>query len=84
MTKTKIAAAALAVLTIATASVATSSQALAWKAGPAIGLGIVAGAAIGAAAASNYYYDGPYYRCRYVERVDRWGNIRTIKVCDGY
>jgi hypothetical protein len=35
------------------------------------------------AAASNSYYDAPGYReCRYVDRLDRWGNIRTIKVCD--
>ena len=42
-----------------------------------------AGTLIGAAAASNSYYVAPSYReCRYVERVDRWGNLRVIKVCD--
>jgi hypothetical protein len=25
----------------------------------------------------------PGYRdCRYVERYDRWGNLRTVKICD--
>ena len=38
------------------------------------------------AAASGAYASPVYgYReCRYVERYDRWGNIRLIKVCDVY
>jgi hypothetical protein len=33
---------------------------------------------------SSGAYAGPVYGCRYVERHDRWGNIRLIKVCDVY
>jgi len=47
-----------------------------------VGAGIVAGTLIGAAAASNAYYDDTAYACRYVGRYDRWGNLRTVKVCD--
>ena len=51
--------------------------------GWAVGAGFAAGTLIGAAAASNSYYVAPGYReCRYVDRLDRWGNLRTIKVCD--
>jgi hypothetical protein len=47
------------------------------------GLGIATGLLVGAAVASNSYYYAPGYRdCRYVERYDRWGNLRTIRVCD--
>jgi hypothetical protein len=38
---------------------------------------------IGAAVASGAYAS-PVYSCRYIERYDRWGNIRLIKVCDAY
>jgi len=42
---------------------------------------------IGAAAASSYagpVYVSPDYRdCRLVERYDRWGNVRIVRVC-GY
>ena len=85
MTKLKTAAIAL---TFAAALAATSGQAQAgWHGGgAALGLGIVAGAAIGAAAASSAYGPGyePAYRCRYIERMDRWGNLRTMKVCEAY
>jgi len=52
------------------------------------GIGIAAGALIGAAAATNAYggpvYVAPAYReCRLVERYDRWGNLRVVQVC-GY
>ena len=48
-----------------------------------IGAGFVVGTLIGAAAASsNAYYDEPLTPCRYVGRYDRWGNFRTVKVCD--
>ena len=46
-----------------------------------LGAGFVAGTLIGAAASSNYYY-APGYGCRYVGAYDRWGNLRTVKVCD--
>ena len=87
MTKSKTIASALAALTLATTFTAIGGQA---QAGPhfghhgwGIGAGIVAGTLIGAAAASsNAYYDDTAYSCRYVGRYDRWGNLRTVKVCD--
>jgi len=42
-------------------------------------------ALVGIAASSAYaspVIDPGYRECRYVERFDRWGNVRTIKVCD--
>ena len=80
MTKSGTFAAALAALTLATAFAATSGQAQAhshW--GRGLGIGIAAGALIGAAVVSNSY---GYRECRFVDRMDRWGNIRTIKICD--
>jgi hypothetical protein len=85
MTKSKIFAAALAALTLATAFAATNDQAQAKPYyGPGLGIGFAAGALIGAAAvSSNSYYYAPGYReCRFVDRLDRWGNIRTIQICD--
>ena len=42
-----------------------------------------AGALIGAAVVSGPVYVTPGYRdCRLVERYDRWGNVRVIRVCD--
>ena len=86
MTKSKTIAAALAALTLATTFTAFGGQAQAHSHfGRSLGWGIAAGALIGAAAASNSYYYSPGYReCRYVERFDRWGNLRTIRVCDVY
>ena len=46
-------------------------------------IGIATGALVGAAVASGAYAT-PVYSCRYVERYDRWGNIRLIRVCDAY
>jgi hypothetical protein len=88
MTKSKITAATLTALTLAGALAATSGTAQAhshW--GTGVGIGIAAGALIGAAAVSNGYagpvYVTPGYRdCRLVERYDRWGNVRVIRVCD--
>jgi uncharacterized membrane protein YfcA len=84
-TKTKIAAAALAALTITTALATTGSQAQAGhRHGVGLGIGFAAGALIGAAVASNAYA-GPSYvvrECRYVERYDRWGNIRMVRICN--
>jgi hypothetical protein len=89
MIKSKTLTAALAALTLAATLTAFGGQAQAhshWgHNGWAIGAGFAAGTLIGAAAASNSYYVAPSYReCRYVERVDRWGNLRTIRVCDVY
>lgn len=87
MTTSKTLTATLAALTLATTLTAFGGQAQAhshWgHNGWGIGAGFAAGALIGAAAASNAYYVQPSYReCRYIERYDRWGNLRVIKVCD--
>jgi hypothetical protein len=86
MTKSKTIAAALAALTLATTFTAIGGQAQAhphFGHGWGIGAGFVAGTLIGAAAASsNALYDDTAYSCRYVGRYDRWGNLRTVKVCD--
>ena len=88
---TKLAAVAVAALTLAVGSVATSSEAHAWGKkgfgwGPALGLGIAAGVIGGAAYATypGYYVGGPV-GCRWVARYDSWGNYRgSMKVCDLY
>jgi hypothetical protein len=88
MTKSKITTVALTALTLAVAFAATSGSAQAHpRFGWGVGAGFAAGALIGAAAASSAYpvYVTPGYRdCRLVERYDRWGNLRVIRVCDGY
>jgi hypothetical protein len=89
MTKLKtLAAAAIAAVTLATALTARSEAQARPRFGTALGIGIAAGALIGMAAASSAYA-GPAYvvepgyrECRYVERYDRWGNIRMVKICD--
>jgi hypothetical protein len=85
MTKSKTIAAALAALTLATTFTAIGGQAQAhphFGHGWGIGAGFAAGALIGAAAASNAY-DAPGYReCRLVDRMDRWGYVHTVKICD--
>jgi hypothetical protein len=86
----KLTGAALAALALAGSLAATSGSAQAHpRFGTGLGIGIAAGALIGAAAASSAYggpvYVSPGYReCRFVERYDRWGNVRVIKVCDVY
>ena len=82
MTKSKTIAAALAALTLATA-VGGEVQARP-RFGVGLGVGLAAGALIGAAVASstNAAPAYGYSDCRYVERYDRWGNLRTIRVCD--
>lgn len=91
MTKfsTKTLTTALAALTLAATFAATSGEAQARpRFGTALGIGIVAGTLIGAAAASNayggpaYISDPGYGDCRYVERYNRWGHLRVVKVCD--
>ena len=82
MTKSKTIAAALAALTLATTFTAIGGEAQARpRFGTALGIGLAAGALIGAAAVSNSYNYG-YRECRWVQRVDDWGNVRTFKVCD--
>jgi hypothetical protein len=83
--------AALAAVTLVAAIAASSSESQARpRFGTALGIGIVAGTLIGVAAASNAYA-GPAYvvepgygDCRYVERYNRWGHLRVVKVCDPY
>jgi len=84
MTKPKITA-ALAALTLAGGLTLTSGTAQAhshWGTGG--GIGIAAGALLGAAAVSNAYATPVYVApsCRLVERYDRWGNVRLIRICD--
>ena len=87
LVKSKFTAPVLATLALAGCLVATSGDAQAHpRCGVGLGIGIATGALIGAAAASGAYA-GPVYgyrQCRFVERYDRWGNIRLIKVCDVY
>lgn len=80
ITKSKIAA-ALAVVTLAGGLATTSAEAKGW------GVGIAAGALVGAAVATSaaangvYYVDGGY-RCRWERRYDRFGYyVGTVKVC---
>ena len=78
---------ALATLALVGCLIATSGNAQAHpRFGVGLGIGIATGALIGAAAASGAYASPVYgYReCRYVERYDRWGNIRLIRVCNVY
>ena len=92
MTKSrKTLTAALAALTLVTAIAATSSESQARpRYGTALGIGIVAGTLIGVAAASHayagpgYVIEPEYRECRYVERYNRWGHLRVIKVCSPY
>ena len=86
--KTKIITATLAAVTLAGAVLGTSAPAYAWHPhhghhgfGPALGIGLAIGTIAAAAAASNAYAE-PAYECRYVERYNRWGHLRVIKVCD--
>jgi hypothetical protein len=86
---TKLAAGAVAALTLTAGVLAAPTEAKAWKGGwgPALGFGIAAGALAGAAYATSgpgYYVGGPV-GCRWVARYDSWGNYRgSVKVCDLY
>lgn len=88
--KLKVAAAALAVLTLGMGAIATSNPAEAKpKFGPAVGIGLAAGALIGAAAVSNAYatpYGGyGYRRCQWVRQYDPYGfYVGTTRVCNVY
>ncbi|MBV9346586.1 MAG: hypothetical protein JOZ70_13305 [Pseudolabrys sp.] len=85
MTK-KILTGALAALALTATLAASANDAQARPRWGFLGLGVAAGVVAGAAIASNAYYAPGYYgygyRCRYVERVNRWGYVRTVKVCD--
>jgi hypothetical protein len=87
LTKSKFTGAALATLALVGCFAATSGNAQAHpRFGVGLGIGIATGAVIGAAVASGAFASPGYgYReCRFVERYDRWGNIRLIKVCNVY
>ena len=82
MTKSKTIATALAAITLATAFTASTAQARP-RFGAGLGIGLAAGAVLGAAAVSNGY--GPVYvyrECHYERRWDSWGNRYLVKVCD--
>lgn len=87
MFKTKIAALALAALTVTAGVTATTSQAEARRGlGVAMGIGFATGAMIGAAAASSggpvYVSDYGYRRCRLVRQYDDYGYyIGRTRVC---
>ncbi len=84
-TKAKFAA-ALTALTIATSFALPSSEAQARRWGPALGLGIVTGAVIGAAIVNSQpVYVGGMRRCHWVRQYDDFGNYAgTAKVCRVY
>ena len=89
--KTKIAAAALAALTLGTTAIVTTSEAQAghWHHGwGGAGIGFAAGALLGAAASSAYAagpayaVDPGYRRCRLVRQYDGYGfYVGTTRVC---
>jgi hypothetical protein len=83
MTKAKIIAAALAALTLAAALIGGQAQAHS-QFGHGLRIGFATSALIGVASTSPAYaYAMPdNTECRHVERYDRWGNLRTFKICD--
>jgi hypothetical protein len=85
---TKFIAAALAVATLAGSVVATTGSAQAGNHGVGIGLGIAAGALVGAAVVNNAYA-GPTYverdyrRCRLVRQYDAYGYyVGKTRICN--
>lgn len=92
MSAKTFAAAAVAALTLAGASIATSSQAEAR--GGAFVAGLIGGAVVGAALTAPAYAYGPTYyvapapapvyvpSCHKVFVTDAWGNVYKQKVCD--
>ena len=80
-TKTKIAAVALAAVTLGTTVFLPTGEAQArggW--GWGLGAGLVAGTMIGVAAANSYVYYGP--SCRYVRQYNNGFYVGTVKVCN--
>ncbi len=89
--KTKSFAAALAAVTLGAALIATSGAEARPRFGAGLGVGLAVGALVGAAAASSAYAAPVYvaepgygYRCHFEDRVNRWGYVRTVKVCRAY
>jgi hypothetical protein len=88
---TKSLTAALAAVTLGTALIATSGAEARPRFGAGLGVGLAVGALVGAAAASSAYAAPapayvvePGYRCHWEDRVNRWGYVRTVKVCHAY
>ncbi len=83
MTKSKTIAATLVALTFTAIGGQAQAHPHFGHHGWGIGAGFAAGALIGAAAVSSSNYYAPGYReCRLVDRMDRWGYVHTVKVCD--
>jgi hypothetical protein len=86
--KTRIAAAAVAVLALTGGIAATTQEAQAGYRGVGIGVGVAAGALFGAALASNaydapVYASGGYRRCGWVRQFDVYGNyIGRVRTCN--
>lgn len=80
--KTKLAAVALAALTV-TAVASTTSTAQAKPLGWAIGAGIATAAIVGAAvAASSQPYDYGYHRCGWTPRYNAFGQyVGSVRTC---
>jgi hypothetical protein len=82
--KTKIAAAALAILAVTGSIASTTQSAEARGLGFGIGAGLVGAAIVGGAiaASSNGYYDG-YRHCGWVRQFDAYGNyIGRVRSCN--
>ncbi len=82
--RSKIAALAIAAVTLTGAFAATSQEAQASKLGVGLAIGAAAGALIasGAYAGSHYGYYEPAYRCHWVKRYNGYGHyIGKARVC---
>lgn len=82
--KSKIAAVALAALTVTAGVASTTSSAQAKPLGWAIGAGIATAAIVGTAvAASNQpYYYGGYHRCGWSPRYNAFGQyVGSVRTC---
>ncbi|HEY0218392.1 MAG TPA: hypothetical protein VGC26_01295 [Afipia sp.] len=86
--KTRLAAAAIAALTLTGGIAATTSQAQAGHHGGGLGIGIAAGLLAGAVIANNAYAEPAYVvdygprRCGWVRQVDAYGNyVGRVRSC---
>ena len=82
----KTVAALLAALTLATAIVATGSEAQAGsRFGKGLAIGVAAGALFAASAYGHGYYADPFFRCHWINHYDAYGYfVRKVKVCRAY
>lgn len=81
--KTKLAAVALAALTVTAGVASTTSTAQAKPLGWAIGAGIATAAIVGTAvAASSQPYDYGYHRCGWTPRYNAFGQyVGSVRTC---